>query len=189
MLNTSDFKRNLVIELDGKPWQIVDVSFNTPSARGASTIVKTRLKCLLDGTVVDKPFRGGDRVPEPDFQRRDCQYLYTDDRFGYFMDLETFDQFEIALDDLKDTLPYLYDGIEGTKAMVWNGSAIAITLPSHVELEIVQTDPPLKGATAAAQTKRAELSTGLVVQVPMYIDTGETVRVDTRTGDYLQRVN
>jgi elongation factor P len=187
VLSTSDFKRNLVIEMDGKPWQIVDVSVQSPSARGASTIVKTRLKNLLDGTVVDKPFRGGDKVVEPDFARRDCQYLYSDDRFAHFMDLETYDQFQLALDDLSETRLYLYDGIEGTQAMIWNGAAVAITLPAHVELEIEETDPPLKGATAAAQTKPAKLSTGLVVQVPMYIDAGERVRVDTRTGQYLQR--
>ncbi len=187
MLTTSDFKRGIVIEFDGKPWQIIDISVNTPSARGASTIVKTRLKNLLDGTVVDKPFRGGDKVKEPDYEKRHCQYMYCDDRFAHFMDSENYEQFQIAIDDISNEVPYLYDGIEDTRAMVWNGGAIAIELPTFVELEITETAPGVKGSTAAAQTKPATLSTGLVVQVPMYIEMGETVRVDTRTGQFLQR--
>ena len=167
MLSTSDFKRGLVIEFEGKPWQIMDLSVTTPSARGASTIYKAKMKNLLDGTVVEKPFRGGDKVTEPDYEKRHCQYMYSDDRFGHFMDSETYEQFQIAIDDLGETNRYLYDGIEDTRAMVWNGSAIAIELPAHVELQIVETAPSLKGATAAAQTKPATLSTGLVVQVPM----------------------
>ncbi len=187
MLSTSDFKRNVLIELDEKPWRIVDVSFNTPSARSSGLIVKTRLKSLLDGTVVDKTFRGGDRVEEPDVNRLPCQYLYSDDRFAHFMDTESYEQMQLAHDDLGESRLYLFDGIEGVSITLWNGGPIAIDLPAHVDLEITETTPPMKGATAAAQTKPATLSTGLIVQVPAYIDMGERVRVDTRTGAFLQR--
>ena len=189
MITTSDFKRNLIIEVDEKPWRIVDVSFNSPSARSSSLIVKTRLKSLLDGTVVDRSFRGGDKVTEPDVERRESQYLYDDDRFAHFMALDTYEQFQIAKDDLGEVGQYLYDGIEGTFALFWNGSAISVDLPPAVELEITETAPSMKGVTASAQTKPATLSTGLVVQVPAYIEPGQVIRVDTRTGAYLQRVN
>jgi elongation factor P len=188
MLDTSDFKRGLLIEVDGKPWRIVDVSVNSPSARSGNLIVRTKMKSLLDGTVVEKPFRGGDKVGEPDVERRASQYLYSDDTFAHFMDGETYDQFQIANDDLGDTALYLYDGIEDIRVVLWNGSAISIELPTHVELQIVETTPSIKGATASAQTKPATLSTGLVVQVPAYIASDEVVRVDTRTGAYLNRV-
>ena len=188
MLDTSDFKRGLFIEVDGKPWRIVDVSFNSPSARSGNLIVRTKMKCLLDGTVVEKPFRGGDKVGEPDVQKRPSQYLYSDGTFAHFMDTESYEQFQISLDDLGDSVPYLYDGIEGLVVMLYNDAPISIELPPHVELEITDTAPSMKGATASAQTKPATLSTGLIVQVPAYIESGETVRVDTRTGAYLQRV-
>jgi elongation factor P len=189
MLSTSDFKRNLIIEIDGKPWQIVDVSFNSPSARSSSMIVKTRVKSLLDGTVVDRSFRGGDKVAEPDVERRACQYLYSDPTFAHFMDSETYDQFQLAVGDIADQVQYLHDGIKGTHVMLWNGGPISLTLPPAVELEITDTAPSIKGATAQAQTKPATLTTGLQIQVPAYISQGEVVRVDTRTGEYLQRVS
>ncbi len=189
MLSTSDFKRGVVIEVDEKPWRIVDVSFNSPSARSSGLIVKTRLKNLVDGSVLDKTFRGGDRVKEPDVERVPCQYLYSDDRFAHFMDTNTYDQFQLGQDDLGDTAKYLYDGIEGVSVTLWNGGPITIDLPPHVELEITETTPSIKGATAQAQTKPATLSTGLIVQVPAYISQGEVVRVDTRTGQFLQRVS
>jgi len=188
MLDTSDFKRGLLIEVDGKPWRIVDVSVNSPSARSGNLIVRTKMKCLLDGTFLEKPFRGGDKVGEPDVQRRPSQYLYSDDTFVHFMDAESYEQFQIALDDLGDAVQYLHDGIEGLVVMLYNDAPISIELPPHVELEITETAPSMKGVTASAQTKPATLSTGLVVQVPAYIESGETVRVDTRTGQYLQRV-
>ncbi len=189
MIPTSDFKRNLVIEFEGKPWQILDVSVSTPSARNANTIVRTKMKCLLDGPIVEKPFRSGDRVPEPDVERRDCQYLYTDDRFAHFMDLETYDQFQLARADLGDQALYLHDGMADPRVLLWNGNPVQVELPAHVELTIEETDPPMKGVTASAQTKAAKLSTGLVVQVPAYLGLGETIRVDTRTGAYVQRVS
>jgi len=187
VLSTSDFKKGLVIEVDGKPWRIVDVSFNTPSARSSGLIVKTRLKSLVEGTVLDRTFRGGDRVKEPDVERVPCQYLYSDDRFAHFMDANSYEQFQLALDDLGDAAPYLHDGIEDVHVTLWNGGPIAIDLPPHVELVIEETAPSIKGVTAAAQTKPATLSTGLVIQVPAYIGSGEKVRVDTRTGAFLQR--
>ncbi len=188
MLDTSDFKRGLLIEVDGKPWKIVDVSVNSPSARSGNLIVRTKMKSLLDGTVVEKPFRGGDKVGEPDVEKRASQYLYSDNTFAHFMDGETYEQTQIATDDLGEAGPYLHDGIEGVHVILWNGAPISIELPAHVELEITDTIPSIKGATASAQTKPATLTTGLVVQVPAYIETGEVVRVDTRTGQYLNRV-
>ena len=189
MITASDLKRNLVIEYEGKPFQIVDVSMSTPSARGGSTVVKVRMRNLLDGSILDKPFRSGDKLAEPDVERRDCQYLYGDDRLAHFMDLVTYDQFQLGLEELGDTRLYLLDGMENLQVLLWNGSPVNIKLPAHVELEITETEPSIKGVTASAQTKPATLTTGLVVQVPAHIESGERIRVDTRTGEYLGRAS
>jgi len=188
MIEASDFKRNMMVLVDGKPYKVTDVQTSTPSARAGATIVKTRLRSLLDGTVLDKPFRSSDKLEEPDIERKKTQFLYTDDRFAHFMDHETFEQFEISRDDLGEQVLYLSDGMADVIVLLWNGGPVSITLPTHVELAIVETEPSIKGVTAAAQTKPAKLSTGLVVQVPAYIEGDETVKVDTRTGEYLGRV-
>lgn len=189
MIEASDFKRNLMIEVDGKPYQITDVSTSTPTARGGNTIVRTRLRCLLDGSTTDKSFKSGDRVPEPDVEKHTCQYLYSDDRFAHFMNTETYEQSQIGLPELGDTTLYLFDGMPDVTVVFWNGSPVDVALPAHVELEITETEPSIKGVTAAAQTKPATLPTGLVVQVPAYLSQGETIKVDTRTGAYLGRAS
>jgi elongation factor P len=188
MIEAIDLKRNMMIELDGKPYQVIDVSISSPSARAGNTIVRTKVRCLLDGTQSEKPFRSTEKFEEPDVERRDCQYLYADDRFAHFMDSDNFEQFEVALGDLEDSIPYLYDGMPPVGLIFWNGTPVDLKLPAHVELEIVETEPSIKGVTATAQTKTAKLSTGLTVLVPAYISGGEVVRVDTRTGEYLGRV-
>lgn len=189
MIEANDFKRNAMIEVDGKPYQITDISLSTPTARGGNTIVRTRLKCLLDGSTCDKQFKTSDRLPEPDVEKVKCQYLYSDDRFAHFMNIENYEQSQIASDDLGDTALYLFDGMPDLVLLFWNSNPISVILPPNVELEITETEPSIKGVTASAQTKAATLSTGLVIQVPAYLSMGEVVKVDTRTGAYLGRAS
>jgi elongation factor P len=188
MITTNDFKRGLLVEIDGQPFQILDVSYHTPTARGANTIVKVKLRNMLNGQFANKTYRAGEAFKEPDFQRRAVQYLYSDGTDYHFMDQESFEQFGLSGDVLGDQALYLHDGIEGVQAYVYNGETVGIELPASVVLRVEQTDPALRGATATAQTKPATLETGLVVQVPPYMESGETVRVDTRTGQFLERV-
>ena len=188
MIEASDFKRGGMILVDGKPFQILSVQLSTPSARGGSTMVRTKMRNLLNASFLDKSYRSNDKFEEPDIERRGCQYLYSDDRFAFFMDKENFEQFQIAAGDLGDDALYIHDGMADVTVMLWNGGPVSVALPPHVELQIVETEPSVRGATATAQTKPAKLSTGLIVQVPAYIEGDEMIKVDTRTGDYLGRV-
>ncbi len=188
MISTSDFKRGLLIELDGKPYQILDVAVSTPTARGGNTLVKTKLRNMLNGNFADKTFKSGDRFTEPDFVKKPVEYLYSDGSSYHFMDQESYEQFSLTTEEMGDVVSYLTDGLEGLHTFVFNGNPIGIDLPLSVFLKIEQTDPTLKGATAQAQTKPATLETGLVIQVPPYLEIGETVKVDTRTGLFLERV-
>jgi elongation factor P len=187
MLTASDFRRGLRIEIDGEPYTILDVHFQTPSARGASTLVKMRARNLRTGAVLDRTFRSSDTVAEPHLALRQVQYLYEDAEGYHFMDTESYDQFALTKDDLGDAALYLLDGMSGIRSVVFNDNVISIDLPQSVRLRIIQTDPALKGATAQAQTKPATLETGLVVQVPSYLETGEAVQIDTREGRFISR--
>jgi elongation factor P len=188
MLTASDFKRGVRIEIDGDPYAILDIHFQTPSARGASTLVKARIRNLRTGNVFDRTFRSADTVAEPRLELRPVQYLYADTEGYHFMDTESYDQFALTGDDLGDAVGYLLDGMAGLRSVVFNERVISIELPQSVVLRIQETDPAIKGATAQAQTKPATLETGLVVQVPSYLESGDLVQVDTRDGRFIGRI-
>jgi elongation factor P len=187
MISTGDFKRGLRILLDGDPYVILDVHVQSPSARGASSLSKLRVRNLRTGQVLDRTFRGGDRVEEPDLEQRPVQFLYRDDTGFHFMDAQSYEQFALAADELGDVGGYLRDGLDGIRSVVFNGKAISIDLPNTVTLRVVDTAPALKGATAQAQTKPATLETGLVIQVPSYLETDELIVVDTREARFVSR--
>lgn len=186
MITTSEFKRGLVIQIDGAPCIIVDVAFQSPSARGASTMVKTKYRNLVTGQVLDKTFRSGDKVEEADFERHKGQYLYADGDRGIFMDLETYEQFEQEEDAFAPLAPYLLEGTEVILGL-FQGRMVNVDLPMVVELLVTETAPALKHATATAQTKEAVLETGLRLQVTPYLETGERIKVDTRDGRFISR--
>ena len=186
MLTTSDFKRGLVIQLDGAPCVILDVAFQSPSARGASTMVKTKYRNLLTGQVLDKTFRSGDKVDEADFERHKGQFLYAAGDQGVFMDLETYEQFEVEGDMFDPIAQYLLDGTE-VQLGIFQERLVSIDTPMVVELTITETAPALKNATATAQTKEAVLETGLKLQVPPYLEAGERIKVDTRDCRFVSR--
>lgn len=187
MLTASDFRRGVQIELDGDPYLIMDVHFQSPSARGASTLVKAKVRNLRTGNVFDRTFRSADTVQEPQLERRQVQYLYADADGYHFMETDSYEQFALTADDLGDTAHYLLDGLAGIRSIVFNDKVISIELPQSVVLRIRETDPALKGATAQAQTKAATLETGLVIQVPSYLESGEAIQVDTREGRFIGR--
>jgi elongation factor P len=187
MLATGDFKKGVRILVDGDPFVIQDVHVQTPSARGASSLTKVRLRNLRTGQILDKTFRGGDRVEEPNLELRAVQFLYRDGDDFHFMDAQSYDQFSLTADELGDAAGYLKDGMEGLRSVVFNGKVISVDLPTTVVLRVTETTPPLKGATAQAQTKAATLETGLVIQVPSYLESGELVQVDTREARFVAR--
>lgn len=186
MFTTSDFKKGLVIQLDGAPCVIVDVAFQSPSARGANTMVKTKYRNLITSQVLEKTFRSGDKVDEADYGRNKGQFLYADGGKGVFMDLETYEQFEMPEDDFAPLAAYLLDGTEVVLGL-FEGRMLNVELPMTVELIVSETLPALKNATATAQTKEALLETGHRLQVPPYLETGEKIKVDTRDGRFISR--
>ncbi len=186
MFSTSDFKRGLVIQLDGAPCLITDVTTQSPTARGANTMVKTRYRNLITGQVLDKTFRSGDKVDEADFERHKGQFLYADGGSGVFMDLENYEQFEMPPEEFESLSLYLLDGTEVVLGL-FEGRMVNVDLPLTVELTVVETPPVIKNATATAETKEAILETGLKIRVPPYLESGEKVKVDTRDGRFLSR--
>jgi elongation factor P len=186
MFSTSDFKKGLVIQLDGAPCLITDVTTQSPTARGANTMVKTRYRNLITGQVLDKTFRSGDKVDEADFERHKGQFLYADSGNGVFMDLENYEQFEMQADEFEPLSFYLLDGAEVVLGL-FEGRLVNVDLPMTVELTVTETPPVIKNATATAETKEAILETGLKIRVPPYLESGEKVKVDTRDGRFLSR--
>lgn len=188
MIDSGDFKKLDCIVHKGAPMQVVDVTFSTPTARGAGVIVKTKLRHLLTGQMLVESFRTGEKFEEVDLETHPCTYLYADGSHWHFLDGTSYEQFSFSKDQLGDNVEYLKDGLEGLRAMLIDGNVVSITLPTTVDLEVTETDPVLKGATAQAQLKWAVLETGLRVQVPPYMAVGEVVRVDTRDGRFVERV-
>lgn len=180
MITAGDFKRHMRIELEGDPYTILDVRFQSPSARGASTLVKAKVRNLRTQSVFEKTFKTSDRIEEPQLEMRPVQFLYADEDGHHFMDTESYDQFALGGDELGDAADFLVDGLGGIRSVVFNGRVISIDMPQTVNLRIVETDPVVKGATAQAQTKPAKLESGITVQVPAYMEAGELITVDTR---------
>jgi elongation factor P len=187
MLSTGDFKRGVRILLDGEPFVILDVFVQSPSARGASSLTKVKVRNLRTGQVFDRTFRGGDRVEEPNLELRPVQFLYRDDDGFHFMDTQSYDQVRLSTDEVGDAAGYLKEGLEGIRSVVFNERVLSIDLPNTVALRVVETAPAMKGATASAQTKPATLETGLVIQVPAYLESDELVQVDTREARFVAR--
>ena len=186
MFTTSDFKKGLVIQLDGAPCVIVDVTVSSPTARGANTMVRTKYRNLITAQVLEKTFRSGDKVDEADYGRNKGQFLYADGGRGVFMDLETYEQFEMDEEAFGALAPFLLEGTDVVLGL-FEGRMVNVELPMTVELTVTETAPALKNATATAQTKEAILETGLRLQVPPYLEAGERIKVDTRDGRFISR--
>ena len=182
-----EIKRGYVVNYEGAPCLIETVSVQTPSARGAATFYKFRARNLATKQKVDITLRGGDSLDEADFSRRPVKYLYADASDMHFMDEQSYEQYAVAREDLTEESNYITEELGGLLALIYNDECIGIQVPVAVELKVMQCDPGIKGASATARTKPATLETGLIVQVPEYLTEGETIKVDTRTGEYLFR--
>ena len=193
MLTTADFKKGLRIELDGAPWTVVKTSTQSPSARGAATLVKARLKNVLTGQVSDRSFKSGDKFAEPDLQMRPSQYLYSEpdgsETIYHFMDSGNYEQFALRDSELDDTAQWLSENLD-VKAVLYNDSVVGIELPQFVEFEVETVEPGSRGDTASGSvTTAAYTTTGIRVQVPLFVKAGDTIRVDTTTGAFKDRKN
>jgi elongation factor P len=177
-----------VITVNGAPHIIESVEKYTPSARGAATIYKVRCRNLLTQMKTDLSCKGEDSYDEPDFRQQEVQYLYKEGNDYVFMDVESFEQFPLAAEIIGDDKYYLVEDMEGISALILEDRIVGIRLPDVVELELVECDPAIKGQSATNRGKSAKTQTGLEIQVPEYMEQGEVVRIDTRTGKFLGRV-
>jgi elongation factor P len=182
---TSEFRKGLKIELEGEPYIIVDFQHVKPGKGGA--FVRTKLKSLITGNVIDRTYRSGEKIDTPALEEKTMQYLYQEEDTYHFMDTETYEQLVLTGEQLGDSSSFLQENIE-VEILLHNGQPIGVELPTFVELKIVQTDPGFKGDTAAGVTKPAQLETGAVIQVPLFLNEGDTIKVNTRTGEYIERV-
>lgn len=187
MIKACDLTKNSVVEIHGDPHVVEQLRVQTPSARGAATIYKVRFRNVRTRAKLDQSFRGEDVLPETDYETRLAAFCFREgDRFT-FMDQEDYSQFEVMAAEIEEAVPYLTDGLENIKLLVQEGKVLSLQLPDAVALTIAECAPALRGASATARAKAATLETGLVIQVPEYMEPGERVRVDTRDGSFLQR--
>jgi elongation factor P len=186
MASTADFRNGMVIELDGELWTITYFQHVKPGKGGA--FVRTKLKNVLQGRVVEKTFRAGEKVQDVRLERRSVNYSYTDGQLYHFMDQETFEMIPLSGEVIgEDQLRYLKENME-CQGLVHDGKVLSVELPAFVELEVTKSDPGVKGDTAQGGTKPATLETGAVVQVPLFVEEGDVIRVDRREDKYLERV-
>ena len=185
MVSAGDFRNGLTIELDNGVYQVIEFQHVKPG-KGAA-FVRTKLRNIKNGGVVEKTFRPTEKCPQAHIEKRDMQYLYSDGDLYNFMDVETFDQFALNQDAIGDSLKFVKEN-DMVKMLSHNGEVFAIEPPLFVELEITETEPGFKGDTATGATKPAIVETGATVLVPLFVETGDRISIDTRTGEYLKRV-
>lgn len=187
LTGANELKRRMMIKVEGEPYAVVEVFFASPSARGATTMVRTRLRHLLTGAVLERSFRSGEKFEEPDVAYAPASFMYADAEGFHFMDEGTFEQFMLPAGQVGEDRGYLTDGLV-VQVLKYNGEAVALELPQFVELRVAETEPAIKGDTAAGRDlKPATLETGLQVRVPLFIKEGERVRVNTQTGEVAGR--
>lgn len=184
MFSTKDFRTGLKIEIDDKPFEIIEFQHFKPGKGGA--MVRTKLRQLKTGQVLDKTFRSGEKVKKPDMSVVEQQFIYKDGTDFVFMDLESYEQKNVPGDAVGEKGGYIKEG-DTVKVLLYNGELIGVDLPANVNLTVAQTDPGVQGDRVSNATKPATLETGLLVQVPLFINEGDLIKVDTRSGEYLGR--
>jgi elongation factor P len=185
MYSTSDFRRGLKVKFKDDPYVIIDFQHVKPGKGGA--FVRTKLKNLVTGRVLDETFRSGEKLEQPDLEEKDVQFLYYDSKDGYvFMDKGTYEQLHLSGDQVGDNKFFLLENMD-LYISLYQGKPISLDFPTTVNLAVVKSDPGVKGDTATGATKPATLSTGLVVQVPLFINEGDVLKIDTRTSEYIER--
>ena len=184
MIYASDFRKGMTFEINGDPHVVVDFQHVKPG-KGAA-FVRTKYKNILTGATREEAFNPDDKFPKAHIETRKMQYLYNEGELYYFMDPETYDQIPIGHDEVEEAMKYLRENDEAT-IKFYKGSAFLVEAPNFVDLVVIETEPGVKGNTATNVTKAATVETGAVVQVPIFIEEGEIIQIDTRTGDYLGR--
>lgn len=186
-MKASELKRRMVIQIDGRNIFIKEVQVQSPSSRSGNTLYKARGQDVVSRQKFERSFKGDENVQEVAFERRPVQLLFREADSATFMDNETYEQFSVGNDMIEEELSYMTDGLEGILLLVADETVLGIELPTTVNLAIEECSPGIKGASAAARTKPATLSTGLIVQVPEYLEPGEVIKVNTLTGEFISR--
>ena len=184
MISAGDFRNGITFEMEGNVFQIVEFQHVKPG-KGAA-FVRTKLKNVINGGVVEKTFRPTDKMPKAHIERKDMEYLYADGELFYFMDQETYEQMPLNADQLGDALRFVKENML-VKVLSYKGNVFGVEPPNFVELQVAETEPGVKGDTATGATKPAVLETGAQINVPLFIDQGDMIRVDTRTDEYMER--
>jgi len=188
MISTTDFKRGLRLLVDGEPYSLEHWSVQTPSARGASTLVRCKLRHIVTGAFLERTYRAGEKFEEPDVAFRQVQFLYDDGEACHFMAMESYDQFSIPNERLEEIRPWLSEGLE-LQSVYWNGSVAGVNLPQYVECRVDLVGAGSRGDTASGKTlKDAALANGVTIRVPLFVEAGERVIVDPRTREFVRRV-
>jgi len=185
MITAGDFKNGLTIEMDGQVYQVVEFQHVKPG-KGAA-FVRTKLKNIMTGATVEKTFSPTDKFDRAHIERKDMQYLYNDGQLYYFMDVESYEQIPLSAEEIGDALKFIKENMT-VKLLFFKEKVFGVEPPNFVELQVVETEPGVKGDTVTGATKNATLETGAVVKVPLFVNQGDIVRIDTRTGEYMERV-
>lgn len=187
MINANELKKKMIIKIDEQPFSVIEVFYATPSARGASTMARVKVRNLLNGAVLEKNFRTNERFEEPDIEEGPASFLYSDSDAYHFMDETSFEQFSLPLAKLGELKGYIKEGV-AIQALKYNGNYISLSLPVYVDLKVTSAEPSRESGGGGV-TKQATLETGLEVRVPMYIKEGEIVKVNTQTGEVAGRAS
>jgi len=185
MYETSDIKKGLKIQIDGTPFEVTYFQFVKPGKGQAFT--RTKLKNMISGAQLEKTFKSGEKLEKADLEERTMQFLYPEDEHFVFMDTTSYEQLQLSTEQLGDNRYYLTDGLN-VDVLLFNENPIGLTPPNFVELRVTETEPGFKGDTSSGTTKPAIMETGLTVNVPLFIEQDELLKIDTRTGDYAERV-
>lgn len=182
---TSDFRKGLKVQIDGEPYLMIEMNFVKPGKGNA--LYKCRLRNLIRNTILDRTYKGGDSLEAADVEETEVQYLYRQADTFVFMDSTTFEQYELSADQVGDAWKYLTENLK-CSMVLFNGNPITMTPPNHVEVKIEFCDPGVKGDTATNVTKTVQVETGAEFQAPIFINMGDVIKIDTRTGEYVERV-
>jgi len=185
LISTNEFRKGSKIEYKDNPYEVIDFQ-HVKMGRGGA-IVRTKMKNLRTGSIIEETFKGGEKLHTPNLEDKSMQYLYNQDTMYYFMDMETYEQSPLSLEQLGESKKFLKENME-VKVLYYGGSPIAVEIPIFVGLKIIKTDPGVKGDTASGGSKPATLETGLTVRVPFHINEGDIVKIDTRTSEYVEKV-
>lgn len=185
MVSAGEFRKGMTVEIDGGVWQIVDFQHVKPG-KGAA-FVRTKIKNVVNGNVLERTFNPTEKFPKAHVEKKDMEYLYSDGDIFHFMDTETYEQLPLNRDQVEDALPYIKENMNVT-IRFFKGEPFSVEAPNFVELEVTETEPGFKGDTATAGNKPAIMETGAKIMVPLFISTGDRIRIDTRTGEYMERV-